>query len=250
MEKSRELVRQKVVELLKSNPQGLRYMELHSLLCKTFPKIPSNTIHGALWTITTDPPKGVYKPTRGLYKYSSDDIFKDTAEPGPIQSTTLKEEQFYEPFSMWLKTEGECNEAVPFGGAAMGKKWGTPDVIGIYKPVSRDIIKFSAEIVSAEIKSNSSDPITAFGQAIAYRLFSSKTYLVEPNNMAEEDRDRIEALCMLFGVGLVYFKPDPKDPDFKIRLQAQRFNPDMFFVNEFLRLLDKVKPDLFIKLSP
>ena len=251
MDNSRELVRQKVVELLKSNPQGLRYMELHSLLSKTFPKIPSNTIHGALWTITTGPPKGVYKPTRGLYKFSSDDIVKDTDEPEPVQSTTLKEEQFYEPFSIYLKGElGECNEAVPFGGAAMGKKWGTPDVIGIYRPVSGDIVKFLPEIISAEIKTNSSDPITAFGQVIAYRLFSTKTYLVEPDNMAVEDRDRIEALCMLFGVGLVSFKPNLKDPDFKIRVRAQKFNPDMFYVNAFLKQLDKVRRDLFVKLLP
>jgi hypothetical protein len=104
MENSRELVRQKVVELLKSNPQGLRYMELHSLLSKAFPKIPPNTIHGALWTITTIPPKGVYKPTRGLYKFSLDDIVKDTAEPGSVQSTTLKEEQFMGSVTYFAET--------------------------------------------------------------------------------------------------------------------------------------------------
>jgi len=226
-------------------------MELHSNLCKIFPKIPSNTVHGALWTITIDPPKGVYKPTRGLYKYSTDDT-KEIDEPlTPVRSTTLREELFYEPFSTWLVGElGECNEAVSFGGSVMGKKWGTPDVIGIYRPAVRDQIKFLPEIVSAEIKTDPSYPVTAFGQAIAYRLFSSKTYLVEPNNMLKEDRDRIEALCMLFGVGLVYFKPDPKDPDFEIRVRAQRFIPDMFFVNEFLRQLDKVKPELFNKLFP
>jgi hypothetical protein len=68
--------------------------------------------------------------------------------------------------------------------------------------------------------------------------------------MAKEDRDRIEALCMLFGVGLVYFNPNLNDLDFEIRVRAQRFSPDMFYVNEFLTQLNKVKPDVFAKLLP
>ncbi len=248
---STDLARQKAVELLQQNPQGLHYIELHGLIAQALPKIPPNTIHGALWTLTTNPPKGVYKPTRGLYKYRPDESVPDTGEPSPAPSPTLKEEEFYEPFATWLKTElDECTEAVALGGTAMGKKWGTPDVIGIYRPSPRDIIQFTSEITSAEIKINPSDPITAFGQAIAYRLFSTQTYLVEPDTMADEDKARIESLCMLFGVGFVLFKPNPKNPQFSIRVRAQRFNPDMFFVNQFAQQLSKVREDLFNKLFP
>jgi hypothetical protein len=246
---STDLARQKAVELLQSNPQGLHYIELHGLIAQALPNIPPNTIHGALWTLTTNPPKGVFKPTRGLYKYRPDDSVPDTGEPSPAPSPSLREEDFYEPFAIWLKTElDECTEAVALGGAAMGKKWGTPDVVGIYKPSARDIIKFNSEITSAEIKINSSDPITAFGQAIAYRLFSTQTYLVEPDTMGDEDKARIESLCILFGVGFVLFKPNPKNPQFSIRVRAQRFNPDMFFVNQFAEQLFKVRGDLFAKL--
>ena len=120
-------------------------------------------------------------------------------------------------------------------------KWGTPDVIGVYKPLASNLIKFPLEIIAAEIKIDPAAPVVAFGQAVAYRLFSSKTYIAMPTTLTEEDQSRLEALCMLFGVGLVLFNLDIDDPRFSIRVRAQRFSPDMFYVNEFadrLRLYD------------
>ena len=66
-----------------------------------------------------------------------------------------------------------------------------------------------------------------------------------PNTISDEDLSRLEALCMLFGIGLVVFTPDPKAPDFSIRVRAQRFSPDMFYVNEFARRLHQHDPSLF-----
>ena len=84
----------------------------------------------------------------------------------------------------------------------------------------------------------------AFGQAIAYRLFAARSYVVMPSTMSEEDESRLESLCLLFGVGLVLFDPYAADPVFHIRVRAQRFSPDMFYVNEFasrLHWLDAAK---------
>jgi hypothetical protein len=53
---------------------------------------------------------------------------------------------------------------------------------------------------------------------------------------------------ILFGVGLVVFNLDPKSPDFAIRVRAQRYSPDMFYVNEFARRLHQYDPGLFEKL--
>ncbi len=47
---------------------------------------------------------------------------------------------------------------------------------------------------------------------------------------------------MLFGVGLVLFDVDKDMPKFSIRVRAQRFPPDMFYVNKFaddLKFLDR-----------
>jgi hypothetical protein len=58
-----------------------------------------------------------------------------------------------------------------------------------------------------------------------------------PNTLTEEDKSRLESLCMLFGVGLVLFDLSKDVPNFSIRMRAQRFSPDMFYVNEFAERL-------------
>jgi hypothetical protein len=85
--------------------------------------------------------------------------------------------------------------------------------------------------------------IVAFGQACAYRLFSHKSYIVVPSQSQEEDVGRLDVLCRTLGVGLILFNADkPGDPQFEIRVRAARHEPDMFYVNKFMRLLED---DLF-----
>lgn len=69
-----------------------------------------------------------------------------------------------------------------------------------------------------------------------------------PKTITEEDKDRLESLCMLFGVGLVLFELDKDNPQFEIRMRAQRVSPDMFYVNEFADRLKSHDPDTFQKL--
>ncbi len=69
-----------------------------------------------------------------------------------------------------------------------------------------------------------------------------------PKTISEDDKDRLESLCMLFGLGLVLFTPDVKSPDFNIRVRGQRFLPDMFYVNEFADRLCKLDPSAFNQL--
>jgi len=248
MPSKRDLIRNKAVELIKNSPKGLRYSELMTELGKYFPDTPENTVYGSAWDIHITHSKEVYKPARGLFKYRFPDE-EEITEIIEMPPPTLREEDFYEPFADWIKNDlGECSEAIALGANYLGKKWGTPDVIGIYKPSIRDVIQFQPEIISAEIKINPSEPITAFGQAIAYRLFSSKVYLVEPSSIIPEDQDRIEALCILFGIGLILFDLNPQNPNFRIRVRAQRYNPDMFYVNEFADKLYNARKDVFEKL--
>jgi len=246
-----DMLRNKAIELLKNNPNGLRYSELVKELHGIFPNVP-DSIRNAIWDLDVKRSREVYKPTRGLFKYRSADEGNHESPTAQVPVTATKavqEEEFYEPFANWLKEElGECTEAVALGGNYLSKKWGTPDVIGVYKPSKRDVIQFPAEIISAEVKTNPSEPITAFGQAIAYRLFSSKVYLVEPSSMIPEDQDRVEALCILFGIGLILFDLNPQNPNFRIRVRAQRYTPDMFYVNEFADKLFNTRRDVFDRL--
>ena len=236
--------------MVSNNKGGIRYGNLIEQITTSSPETPRNTIHGSVWDLHIHYPQEISKPSRGLFV----PVTGTAANAGgtiEIVSVTapIKEEDFYEPFAEWLKNDlDEATNAAVLGGAAMGKKWGTPDVVGVYKPLASNLIKFPLEIVSAEVKIDPSQPVVAFGQAIAYRLFSTKTYIGMPTSMTLEDQSRLEALCMLFGVGLVLFEPKPDKPNFQIRVRAQKFTPDMFYVNEFAERLKEHDADKFEEL--
>jgi hypothetical protein len=161
------------------------------------------------------------------------------ADRGNIKDWTIIEKEFYKPFADFLVNDlKECAKAIPLGGSKFLDKWGTPDVLGVYKLSELDPIQPTMEIVSAEIKADVDQLITAFGQACAYKLFSHKVYLVVPKG-AEQDISRIESLCLRFGIGLIVFDAqNPIKPDFMIRARASKSEPDYFYVNEYLRKLD------------
>jgi len=235
-------------KIVAENPGGIRYSALVQRISLENPETPKNTIHGSVWDLATRFPSEITKPSRGLFKpvTAAGGVTVTPPEPPPVK---VKEEDFYEPFSEWLKNElDEATVAIALGGAGLQKKWGTPDVIGVYKPSASDRIKFDLEIISAEIKIDPQQPVVAFGQAAAYRLFSAKSYVVMPNSISEEDYSRLEALCMLFGIGLVLFETNLEEPDFKIRVRAQRFPPDMFYVNEFAERIHQIDPAVFNQL--
>jgi len=91
--------------------------------------------------------------------------------------------------------------------------------------------------VSAEIKTNLNDSFKAFGQAIAYRLFSSKSYIAMPSKFKGDDRERLESLCLLYGVGLVIFDLNPNEANFNFIMRARSFDPDMYYVNVLAKRL-------------
>jgi hypothetical protein len=186
-------------------------------------------------------PSDIEKPAPGLYT-------KVGPRPGQETPTTpsRREEDIYGPFADWLKNDlEEVTAAASLGGAMMRTKWGTPDVVGIYRPSAGSVVRFQPEIVAAEIKIDGSQTITAFGQAVAYRLFAAKSFMVMPSTMGIDDSSRLEALAMHFGIGLVLFDPSEVAPRFSIRVRAQRFVPDMYYVNEFADRLRTSDPEMF-----
>jgi len=243
---STERIKSKALEILKTNPGGLRYSELIRFINKELPEIPINTIHGIIWNLETRMPEQVYKPGRGSYRCVE---FRDEENKDKVNETVIispeieriKEVRFYQPFADWLCNElEECTKAVPLGGNKFKDKWGTPDVIGKREPTRSDIIKAATEIVSAEIKIDSRDLITAFGQACSYKLFSHKCYIVIPKTSSSDDISKLDALCLVFSLGLVLFdSSNPADPHFEIRVRSLKHEPDMFYVNKYIKLVEK-----------
>lgn len=229
---------------------GIRYSVLVQQIASSNPETPKNTIHGAVWDLDKTYSGQVFKPSRGLFTIVTGTSGNGTVKPSvPTTTPRLNESDFYESFAEWLKNDlDEATEAIALGGAGLRSKWGTPDVVGTFKPLPTNRVKFDLEIISAEIKVSPTESITAFGQATAYRLFSHKVYLVMPSNMPEEDQSRIEALSLLFGVGFIQFDPDADNPRYRVRVRAQRYSPDMFYVNEFAERLHDHNKSAFNRL--
>ena len=231
--------------LIEQHPGGIRFGEIYKWFQENHPEVKEGTLAAQIAHVVKVFPGRVQRTGRGIYQpVTAKQIdLKQT----PTQSN--REGKYYESFATYLRDSlQEVGEAVSLGGAAMRKKFGTPDVVGVYRSSKRDIVQFPEEIVAAEIKTSPGDSVTAFGQAVWYRLFSSKSYVVMPETIPTADYDRLESLCLLFGIGLVLFTLNPDNPNYSIRVRAQRFAPDMFYVNEFARRLDEINSDAFKRL--
>lgn len=244
-EKITKRIKEKALELLDQSPNGLRYSELHAKISAADASFNANTVNGSIWNLDALFPEKVYKPSKGLFrllKYKPTELeVTEPAAGGEPPVPKSKEEDFYEPFADWLTNEIEdVTHAIPLGGNRFKDKWGTPDVVGKRESRRSDIIKGTTEIVSAEIKTETLQLITAFGQACAYKIFSNKVYLVVPIKSSDEDLDRLDSLCQIFGIGLVTFDAGkPATPDFRIMVRPARHEPDLFYTNKYMALIEK-----------
>jgi hypothetical protein len=242
----RERIKQQAVELIKAHPQGLRYSELFRMLREGPPSFNAGTINSTIWNLDVVRPEAVWKPSKGLYRHTSFKEPEVADEPStrPPQQAKVREEQFYGPFADWLKNDAEeVTKAIPLGGNLFRDKWGTPDVVGKRESKLSDVIKAPTEIVSAEIKADTTQLVTAFGQACAYRLFSHRSYLVVPRQTHADELARLDALCEISGIGLVTFDlENPKEPGFLSVVRPRSHQPDLFYTNRYLPLIER---DLF-----
>jgi hypothetical protein len=246
-------IRERAVQIVNGNLGGIRYIPLVDRIEQESPETGRGAIRAAVYDLQRKFPQKISKPSRGLFK----PLGAAGDETGPVveieqvvsAGVKFKESDFYQQFADWLKDQDEVIDAAPIGGACMRSKWGTPDVVGVYKPLAANLIEFPPEIVSAEIKikADAHDAVVAFGQAVAYRLFSTKTYIAMPRSLMPDEQDRLKSLCTLFGVGLVMFDVEER-PTFTIEVTAQRYSPDMFYVNDFADRLKLSDADLFEKL--
>jgi len=181
------------------------------------------------------------KPERGLF-VAAGAAEREGAEPA------AREDEYYAPVAEFLFQEAEdLTAAVPLGGRVLGSTWGTPDVLGVYRPTAGDVLTWSPEIVSVEVKTTTRDLVVAFGQAMAYPLFSTKTYLALPNAISMADRHELVARCMLHGLGLIVFGGAPRD-EYTVVVPARRCAPDLESTRQFVDRLRSRAPEQFREL--
>lgn len=245
MATKKERITDKAFEFLGATPQGIQFSELVAQLHTAFPDDPHGTITGTIWNLDARYPERIYKPSRGLFRltqFREDAAAQPQQSPQPTVSPTIgapREADFYESFADFLVNDlEECTKAIALGGNRFGSKWGTPDVFGLRRARDSDIVKSPLEVIVAEIKTDTSQLITAFGQACAYKLFSHRSHLVVPRAAPPEDVGRLEALCIIFGIGLTLFDAtQPSNPAFTIRVRAAKHEPDAFYVNQNIKLI-------------
>jgi len=258
MKFNRKQIQARALEILDQEEGGIRWGELLKRIHADAPETPPNSIHGAIQVLFQSNEQ-IIKVARGTYqleKYvsaqSSDAQAEEAATASlPVKAngqTQITEQDFYDSFAEWLEENDEATVATALGGSSFGGKWGTPDVIGVLKPRAQDIFKFEPQIVTAEIKAVPGQPVVAFGQAVAYRLFSHKSYIVVPNSTSSDDMNRLKSLCSIHGVGLVTFTLNVDQPDYVVVVLPAVASPDMFYVNTMLDRLKSSEPGLLNKL--
>lgn len=259
MRLNRQQIMEMALSVIGDHPQGIRWSDLLRAVVVNAPGTPQNSIHGAIHILLKTKSTEIIKVARGTYRLSK--FIEAEEQPsvlvaevqvpvndGSTSQSDITEQNFYKSFADWLIENDEVTEAVSLGGNVLGGKWGTPDVIGVLKPRAQDIFKFVPQIISAEIKVNPGQPVVAFGQAVAYRLFSHKSYIVIPNSTASEDVNRLKSLCSIHGVGLVIFSLNRDNPDYTVIVLPKNADPDMFYVNYMLDRLKTSDPDILNKL--
>jgi hypothetical protein len=261
MRLNRQQIHEKALQVLEENPQGIRWMDLLRAVKAQSPETPHNSVHGGVHNLLTTRTTEIVKVARGTYQLAkfvdADNALANAKDAETVAipvvseapgSEPLTEQDFYASFAEWLEENDEATVASALGGASLGGKWGTPDVIGVLKPRAQDIFKFEPQIVTAEIKAVPGQPVVAFGQAVAYRLFSHKSYIVVPNLTSGDDMSRLKSLCSIHGVGLVTFTLNKEQPDYAVVVLPTNATPDMFYVNSMLERLKASEPRLLNKL--
>jgi hypothetical protein len=238
--------------ILEEYSNGLSFTELKNKISSERSDLGISTIHTQIPFLPKNNPETYYQPARGIYRLTK---FKEDGEVEELKPTVKSEKKtlekdYYELFVKFITEEiyglEECTKAMSLGGASNKLKYATPDVIGIFESKRTDVFTFPPEFVSAEIKAPNGDPaIVGIGQACAYKLFSHKSYLVVPK--LPDEMERIESLCILFGLGLVFINPtkDPNKDDpgeiFELKVRAQKTEPDYYWLNKMIHENDEIR---------
>lgn len=242
-------IRERAYEIIRARASGIRYSELVDIISKENPSFNLNTIYAQISDLRKHKDyKDKLEQIPRIYRAKESSIRSSDFEgESPQDFTPISkrhdEYEFYDQFAVFLTENlSECTLAKAMGDSKYQMKWGTPDVVGYYKVRTTSSFQKHPELVAGELKVDTKYDalITGFGQAASYLLFSHKSYLAVPEDAVADGLDRIETLCISFGIGLLLFdRSDPETVEFKIRNRAQRHEPSIVYFNDIgSRIID------------
>ena len=175
----------------------------------------------------------------------SDEVTVEEAPP-EVRAEKAREETLYEPVKEFFLTNESATRIEILGGKLLSKRWGNPDLFGVTRPLPSSAYKFAEEFVAVEVKRDTKDLVTAFGQAAAYLLFAHRSYLVVPDAKTE-DFSRVDALCERMGIGLVTFSENGGGGRYSFSeiLRPRRAEPDSYYLDEYLQRMRYDHVDAF-----
>ncbi len=250
-------------KILANKPKGLPFRKLYDALAKELKQeiesgeIPQSTIWGYASRLHFIAPGKFSKENWFGAPFMLKGFRKSVASKSEKQRPKRAEADFYDSIKKYLlfgesdEHPPECTHAAVLGGRMGVGLWKTPDVVGVMRPSQYSGFNFEHEIIVAEIKIQDKPDayITGFGQVCAYRLSSHKQFLVIPKTVQDA---RLESLCRVFGIGLIYFD-DSAEPDigiYELRLPPQKCAPNLFYTTQFINEIRDRKPEVFKMLYP
>ena len=234
-------IREKAYEIIKERPSGIRFSELVNKIIKEKPDFNINTVNAQIANLRNhkdykDKLSQVPRIYMAIEYENNPNLPSKNVAESESNSTKHYEKEFYEPFANFLKNDlEECTLVRVMGNSRLRFKWSTPDVVGYWMEKTTSRYQNPPELVAGELKTDTKydQLIEAFGQAASYLLFCHKSYIAVPEDSDSRALDRLENLCISFGIGLLLF--DDKDPnkvEFKIRNRAQRHEPNIVYFND------------------
>jgi len=234
-------IREKAYEIIKERPSGIRFSELVDKIIKENHDFNVNTVNAQVAELRKHKDyKDKLSQIPGIYmaiEYEKNpNLPSKNVEENKAERIKYSEKEFYEPFANFLRDNlNECTLVRVMGNSRLQFKWSTPDVVGYYKVKTTSRYQIPPELVAGELKADTKydQLIEAFGQAASYLLFCHKSYVAVPEESNPNDLDRLENLCISFGIGLLLFSnKDPNQVEFKIRNRAQRHEPNIAYYND------------------
>lgn len=238
----RNRIRTIAFEQLGRHPEGLRFSHLLREIALVDPSLNAGTIKAVVWNLDKVSADQVYKPMRGLFRLV---VFKEPVslkarEEGRLRARDLvMETKVTLLFAEWLEQElQDVDRAMTPIANLFSGLCGTPTVLGLAETRPSDSEAPLQGIVSAQIESQTSGHIDAFGHACAARLFARRSYLVVPKRKRLEELLHLNALCRMVGLGLVLFNDlSLAAPGFRLTVHPVDHDPDPVFESRCLQQL-------------